>query len=90
MDSVLKQYEGLLILPGNVPYFFHRDPDLAVVVLILGATLKLAGVAVQLHIDTRSDLIVGVRGQPLGRKFAGFSPWAPGASGPVQGNTAQV
>ena len=47
--------------------FFHRDPDLAVVVLVLGAVLKLAGVAVQLHIDAGSDLVVGVRGQPLGK-----------------------
>lgn len=45
---------------------FHRDPDLAVVVLVLGAVLKPAGVAIQLHIDACGDLVVGVRGQPLG------------------------
>lgn len=44
----------------------HGNPDLAVVVLILGAVLELAGIAVQLHIDACGNLIVRVRGQPLG------------------------
>ena len=51
--------------PGSV--LFDRDPDLAVIVLVLGAFFKPAGVAVQFHVDARRDAVVGVVGQPLGK-----------------------
>ena len=63
----LKQYGRTVNFAGECALLlFHRDPDLAVVVLVLGAVLKPAGVAIQLHIDACGDLVVGVRGQPLG------------------------
>ena len=53
----LKQYGRTVNFAGECALLlFHRDPDLAVVVLILSAVLKLAGVAVQLHVDAGGDL----------------------------------
>lgn len=86
----MKQYGRTVNFAGECALLlFHRDPDLAVVVLVLGAVLKPAGVAIQLHIDACGDLVVGVRGQHW-EKICWFSPWRAWGIRPVQGNTAQV
>ena len=55
---VLLYRTGAFSRGGCALLLFHRDPDLAIVVLILSAVLKLAGVAVQLHVDAGGDLVV--------------------------------
>ena len=86
----MKQYGRTVNFAGECALLlFHRDPDLAVVVLVLGAVLKPAGVAIELHIDACGDLVVGVRGQPLGEDLLVQSLEGLGIR-PVQGNTAQV
>ena len=55
--------------PASVLLLFHRNPDLAVVFPVLRTLLRLAGIAVHFHIYAGSDLVIGVRRQPLGKNL---------------------
>lgn len=96
---------GRLVILGRNDAISVREPDCrrplqmvasgyqhdrtVVVVLILCAAFKLAGIAVQFHIDAGSNLVIRVRGQPLRENLLVQALERLGHPA-VQGITAQV